>query len=1238
MPTYGIDGGGAAVEVNCRGGIGKAPLSLDIQVQGIHGLLHINSGGFGGRLHWAVLGPGGEWQAPTMQPDGSAECDAVASSAGLNKDGFVTMTFRHGHVPDRIVFVPVIQCQGQTHWLKTNGGQDFVVDVAGLAREAGVAVDGASAGRVAPRPTEWPALEKAKAAASAAAGKGAASADKPKPRRRRKVVAVVQEKASPVKEGSSGIEGELGSLTWAVVRTAEHVTVFVEASMELAEEAVAVLHWGCASSAGGEWEPASQIIEHAKRADAVAFRTCLEGQARAELRFEVAEAPQWVSFVLFISVGSREMWVKNSGGDNFWIDVLASRDSATNDCNSGGKKETVGEMFCSAETKYDHWTQFQRLCMASDVLAGAVGVEEAAWLATDLCLADAKVLEWYRNRGYQPKDMAHAQERIGGAMASTLAKASEPLVRTLLRLCVRAVPRGNSGGGDAIRHGILNIMRTHGIKEGHRPGIECKFIEQWHQKLHTNSAPDDIAICSGYLAFLQSGNPDDMWRVIWEVGKLTREDLGKMCSQGFADHTKSGAKGLNFTPKHLPQMYNDVQAYLGLLKHVHGGSDLFSLCEACKGQYPDQGAECLAFDIFNSRDDPMTVGKIINMRRSLGPLLWKRDILMLDVAMEDQLRSLAERTDAAGMGRDDALNLLTMLLEDLVVSRKSVSLQQGSDLLQRLVKGDHGALERWSSDWCKMVHAACDRIALTCASTADDVAGLLQDCANKLCEAGQKPGAVFKPDSKALATFGEEKARCLTERVVAQFLKSLMPMLRRGAGLGPWEVVSQGQGGQAVGTVEVMASLPVELRAGASPVVAVVETMTGWEDIPAGITALLLPAGQAVDTLSHVAIRARNQQVLLASCDEEAILKELRAASGRSVRVEVTPGGVTWANADKENVKTVAAAAPKAAMQRIAPPPEPPSVVIPASDFVKYKKSIGGKSLHLAELQPQAGASYSVPVSATIPYGIFERMLADPANDGIAEELSEILETGDLAEARNFIVDELTISGSVEGTLAKTLAAAGAPELAGDWQRALKGVWASKWTDRAISSRKQMNVPDDVLFLAVLVQPIVPARYAFVIHTQSPLPGAKKDEQLVELCVGLGESLVSNSPGRALSASVGPSGQPSTLHVFPSKPDGVFAPDGGTLIFRSDSNGEDLEGFAGAGLYDSITAHALMHRTVSYADEPLLFDAAFRESMLRKLYDLGRLVEASFAGAAQDIEGAVHTDGSLVVTQSRPQV
>jgi len=1236
MATYPIDGG-AEVAVQCHTGIGKAPVVLNVQVKNIHGMMGINSGGFGGRLHWAVLSPDGQWQPPTMQPDGSCECDAVASSARLNKDGNCSMRFPHGHVPERIVFVPVIQVHGQTHWLKT-GGQDFIVNLRELAGDA--AFSGGANERVAERPAEWPALEQAKASVAKASASESAPEVTAKPRRRRPqpeqaVAAPVT--GSAVKEGGSGLEGGLGSLSWTVVRGKDTVFVFLEASMELCEEAQVYLHWGTAGAAGGQWELPKEAIPGTNPFDAMASRTLFQGQARAELRFRAAVAPQWIGFVVFVMQGSSEMWVKSDHGSDFWLDVLASPDASAVPSAPKGKPETVAQRICAAETRHPHWTQFNRLCLANEILSGTVGVEEAAWLATDLCLASVKVLEWYRKSGYQPKDMAHAQERIGGNMAAAHSKATDAIVRTLLRLCVRAVPRGNSGGGDAIRHGILNIMRTHGIKEGHRPGIECKFIEQWHQKLHTNSAPDDIAICSGYLAFLSSGNPDDMWRVIYEMAGITREDLGKMCQTGFADHTKSGAKGLNFTPVHLPHMYNDMQAYLGLLKHVHGGSDLFSLCEACKGQYPDHGAECLAFEIHDRRDDPMAMGRILDMRRALEPCLGKRDILMLDVAMEDQFRSLAERSNVGAMGNDDVLNFVTILLEDLLMSRKfNASLQQGYAFLHRLIHGDHGGLQRWSPEWCKMVHAACDRIALVCAGTADTVVELLQGCADQLQEAGQKPGAVFQPDSKALATFGEEKARCLTERLVAQTFKTLMPQLRRGAGLGPWEVVSQGDNGKAFGKVEVMKELNPELKA-TTNLVAVVETMTGWEDIPAGITALLLPASQAVDTLSHVAIRARNQQVLLASCDDDSLLQQLKAANGKFVQVELTANGVTWSESSATNGKAVgAAAAPKSVMQKITPPPAPPAVVIAATDFVKNKKSLGGKSLHLAELKPDKG-SYTVPASATVPYGMFEKMLKEPVNEGIKEELDEILATGDLAEARKFIVDYLAVSEDIEKSLNKTLAAAGTPALSGDWQRALKGVWASKWTDRAVSSRKQMSVPDDILFLAVLVQPIAPAAYAFVIHTKSPLPSAAKDEQLIELCVGLGESLVSNSPGRALSASVGPTGQ-STVHVFPSKPDGVFTPEGGTLIFRSDSNGEDLEGFAGAGLYDSITVTACTHRSISYADEPLMFDASFREGLLRKLYDLGRRVEANFAGAPQDIEGAVLSDGSLVVTQSRPQV
>ena len=45
---------------------------------------------------------------------------------------------------------------------------------------------------------------------------------------------------------------------------------------------------------------------------------------------------------------------------------------------------------------------------------------------------------------------------------------SGPWARFFARLCLAGLPRGG-GDGDAIRMGILHIMRENGIREGHRP-------------------------------------------------------------------------------------------------------------------------------------------------------------------------------------------------------------------------------------------------------------------------------------------------------------------------------------------------------------------------------------------------------------------------------------------------------------------------------------------------------------------------------------------------------------------------------------------------------------------------------------------------------------------------------------------------------------------------------------------------------------------------------------------------
>ena len=113
-----------------------------------------------------------------------------------------------------------------------------------------------------------------------------------------------------------------------------------------------------------------------------------------------------------------------------------------------------------------------------------------AWLR----LSAARQLPWYSDSGYQSKDAAHNQKTLAQRAAAAAARAPDPLSRSLARAALACLPRGG-GDGDAIRMGILNVMREHGIKEGHRPGLEEPFLEQWHQKLHTATTPEDVTIC-----------------------------------------------------------------------------------------------------------------------------------------------------------------------------------------------------------------------------------------------------------------------------------------------------------------------------------------------------------------------------------------------------------------------------------------------------------------------------------------------------------------------------------------------------------------------------------------------------------------------------------------------------------------------------------------------------------------------------------------------------------------------
>ena len=72
--------------------------------------------------------------------------------------------------------------------------------------------------------------------------------------------------------------------------------------------------------------------------------------------------------------------------------------------------------------------------------------------------------------------------------------------------------------------------------------------------------------------------------------------------------------------------------------------------------------------------------------------------------------------------------------------------------------------------------------------------------------------------------------------------------------------------------------------------------------------------------------------------------------------------------------------------------------------------------------------------------------------------------------------------------LREKLSQFGITDFAKAWT-AITKVWASKFNERAFLAMKKIGVNLSQVFMAVLIQQIVKAQYAYVIHTTNPTSG-----------------------------------------------------------------------------------------------------------------------------------------------------
>ncbi|KAK6922260.1 Pyruvate phosphate dikinase, AMP/ATP-binding [Dillenia turbinata] len=938
-------------------------------------------------------------------------------------------------------------------------------------------------------------------------------------------------------------------------------------------------------------------------------------------------------------------WIKNKGSD-FYIDFAAGAKQALKEAGDGkGTAKDLLEKIAGLESEAQK-SFMHRFNIAADLLdqakdAGEIGL---AGILVWMRFMATRQLIWNKNYNVKPREISKAQDRLTDSLQETYK--NHPQYHEILRMILSTVGRGGEGDvGQRIRDEILVIQRNNDCKGG--------MMEEWHQKLHNNTSPDDVVICQALIDYIKSDfDVSVYWKTLNENG-ITKE---RLLSYDRAIHSEP-----NFRRDQKEGLLRDLGNYMRTLKAVHSGADLESAISNCMGYkaegqgfmvgvqinpvpgLPSGFPELLQFVLEHievKNVEPLLEG-LLEARQELRPLLFTannrlKDLLFLDIALDSAVRTAVERgyEELNDAGPEKIMYFISLVLENLALTSDN-----NEELIYCLKGWNHALSMSKSRDnhWALYAKSAFDRTRLALASKAEWYQQVLQPSAEYL-------GSLLGVDKWAVKIFTEEIIRAGSAASLSALLNRLDPILRKTAHLGSWQIISPVE---AVGYVVVVDELlTVQNKTYAEPTILVAKSVKGEEEIPDGTVAVLTP--DMPDVLSHVSVRARNSKVCFATCFDSNILHDLCAKEGKVVQLVPTSADIIYSEAKED----FAMGASPAKVKEDAPHSSLSLVkkkftgtyAISAEEFTS--ELVGAKSRNIAFLKGKVPSWVGIPTSVALPFGVFEKVLSDQANRQVAEKLrtlKEKLGTGDfsaLGKIRSTVL-ELTAPQQLVQELKTKMQSSGMP-WPGDegehrWEQAwlaIKKVWASKWNERAYFSTRKVKLDHEYLCMAVLVQEIINADYAFVIHTTNPSSG-DSSEIYAEVVKGLGETLVGAYPGRALSfiCKKNDLNSPKVLG-YPSKPFGLFIRR--SIIFRSDSNGEDLEGYAGAGLYDSVPMDEAEKVVIDYSSDPLINDENFRKSILSSIARAGHAIEELY-GSPQDIEGVVR-DGKIFVVQTRPQV
>ena len=599
---------------------------------------------------------------------------------------------------------------------------------------------------------------------------------------------------------------------------------------------------------------------------------------------------------------------------------------------------------------------------------------------------------------------------------------------------------------------------------------------------------------------------------------------------------------------------------------------------------------------------------------------------LADIALEDfafpLLSEILNGYEAAGAaaGWDAPLDTLALTLANLELSR--VEPEEAAVIGVELQAWRHGFSPE-DRDSLLRLKATVERARRLAGEFSDSVLVQLATRAELLGESlGVAPHAV--------RVFAEGEIRGHLVFQLAKLASTLLRQLREQLAQPPWDVLVAGQASGRVTAADTLG----DLEPGPEARIVLLEHAAGDEEIPAGVTGILL--AHELPHLSHLGVRARQARVVIASCEEPALLAELRTHDNQWVSLNATPDGIQLEPTVEGETPEHRPRAERLAIPKVTL--DPPARVLPVEKIQPRtggNKSFGAR--RLLELAPDA--DFTAPPGLVVPFGVMEQaLLADSTlwaeYSRLAGRVNELppgefsSATARLRElvARVPVPDEIHIAveraygpdqllaarSSANSEDLPDMAGAGlhdsvAGVTAGRVAQAVATVWASLWTERATGSRKQAGIPHEAAHMAVLIQPLIEPELSFILHTVNPVSQNLR-ECYIELAVGLGETL----------ASAATRGAPFRLVC-----DKKF---GQTTMLAFASFSHALH----AGPESRLVEHRLDYSQVAFATDP-----ALRAKLGARLARVAGFIERAF-GKPQDVEGVIRGD-DIVLVQSRAQ-